>query len=39
MRQETLLLSHLTTGIYTVEIYSYAGTGSYSLDVSADLGK
>ncbi|MDF2889862.1 MAG: aprX2 [Clostridia bacterium] len=35
-RQETINFTPIVTGKYTIRVYSYAGTGSYFLDLSAD---
>jgi serine protease AprX len=37
-RQETILFAPSSPGYYIVEVYSYSGAGSYSLDVSARAG-
>jgi serine protease AprX len=37
-RQETIGVNPTTTGTYQVKVYSYAGSGPYTLDVSAGLG-
>jgi len=35
-RQETINFTPVVTGKYTIRVYSYAGTGSYFFDLSAD---
>jgi serine protease AprX len=36
LRQETINFTPTVTGKYTIRVYSYAGTGSYFFDLSAD---
>ncbi len=37
-RQETISVSITKLGTYTVEVYSYSGSGNYFFDISAGLG-